>query len=206
MSAQHIAVAGVPGAGKSTLVRGLANRLGMMALVERFEENPYLGGFYREPKAWAFKNYVFFFQRTLEDYGRARSDVGCGGVQERVLEEHLLVFGEEFLARGYLSDSDFKLLGDLTRTARALVNPPDLLIHVELEPREAFARLRQRDSAVEEDVELEYVSALAARYERLLDCWSGKTMRIDGARNDFRDPQCLARLAEEVSTELSRGA
>ena len=68
----HIAVSGIIGAGKSTLVHGLADDLGLLPLEERFEENPYLRRFYEDPPTWAFRNYVFFLQRTAADYLHAR--------------------------------------------------------------------------------------------------------------------------------------
>src|SRR6201999_3729113 len=58
MWGRHIAISGVVGAGKTTLVRGLAREFGCLDLEERFEENPYLERFYVRPPAWAFKSYV----------------------------------------------------------------------------------------------------------------------------------------------------
>lgn len=198
---RHLAISGVMGAGKSTLVRGLAAEFGCLALEERFEENPYLAAFYNDPPAWAFKSYVFFLQRTLDDYRRSRAN-GDGSVQERVLEEHLTVFGEEFHARGYLTDRDLVVLRSLTRTAAMLVPRPDLLIHVDVEPTEALARLRRRASPSERGIELDYLQALSRRYEELLAGWEGKLLRLDGTINDFREPACVARLATEIRDRL----
>jgi deoxyadenosine/deoxycytidine kinase len=198
---RHVAVSGVPGAGKTTLVRGLSKELGYLSLEERFEENPFLGPFYRDPPAWAFKSYIFFLQRTLADYGRARRAEG-GGVQERVLEEHLLVFCEEYHARGYLDGDEFALLRGLTLAAASSAPKPDLLLHIDIEPTEALGRMRQRASPIESEIKLDYLNSLSRRYAPMLSSWPGRQLRIAAAANDFRDPACLHELASEVSKQL----
>lgn len=189
------------GAGKSTLVRGLARELKGTSLEERDADNPYLAAFYEDPPLWAFKSYVFFLEQTLEDYRRARSDLR-GGVQERVLEEHLVVFGHEFHQRGYLADADLDLLTEVTSTAAALVPPPDLLIHLEIEPAEALRRLRQRALAAEGDVELDYLESLNARYPSLLSNWRSEVLVIDADAHDFRVDEEVAELASAIGERL----
>jgi deoxyadenosine/deoxycytidine kinase len=202
MLGAHIAVSGLVGAGKTTLVRGLAAELDSLALPERDDENPYLAGFYDEPARWAFKSFVFFAQQTLEDYRRARSSPR-GGVQERVLEEHLTVFGAEFHRRGYLDDVDLNALSALTVSMSELVQRPDLLIHLEIEPAEALRRLRWRASAMEENVELDYLESLGSRYEEFLARWPGETLRVDAMAHDFRDEREVADLATGVGERLA---
>jgi deoxyadenosine/deoxycytidine kinase len=197
MQVRHIAVSGLIGAGKSTLVRGLSAKLKFAPLEERFEENPYLAGFYAEPSDWAFKSYVFFFQRTLDDYHQVeRSD--SGSVQERILEEHLVVFGEEFRARGYLEDSDLRLLRDLTRTSLDLVSRPDLLIYLDIDPAEALERIRHRANDVEGELPLDYLEALHHRYEDMLVEWEGEVLRLNAKEWDLRNAAEVSKLARQI--------
>lgn len=202
MPGTHIALSGLMGAGKTTLVRGLARELDSLALPERDAANPYLGGFYEDPPAWAFKSFVFFVQQTLEDYRRARSDPR-GGVQERVLEEHLAVFGAEFHQRGYLQGADLEVLSAVTSTVAELVPIPDLLVHLEIEPEEALRRLRRRAAAVEEDVPLGYLESLSARYDGFLADWPGEVLAVDAMASDFRDDHEVAALAARIGDRLA---
>lgn len=197
MAARHIAVSGLIGAGKSTLVRGLSQELGFSPLEERFEENPYLGGFYREPSRWAFKSFVFFFQRTLDDYLQAEES-SSGSVQERVLEEHLLVFGEEFRERGYLKDEDLRLLRDLTRTSLKALKGPDLLIYLDIDPAEALSRIRHRANEVEGEIPLDYLESLHHRYENVLREWQGELVRLDAREWDFREAVEVTKLIRQI--------
>ncbi len=201
MEGRHVAISGVMGAGKTTLVHGLSRELDYLPLDERFAENPFLVPFYQEPSAWAFKSYVFFLQRTFADYRRARNSE-TGGIQERVLQEHLVVFGQEFFARGYLDQPEYDLLSDLTVTATEAVPRPDLLLHIDVEPEIALDRLRARATPAERDVELGYLVALNERYEAMLSRWQGDILRIDGVSSDFREASCVLKLADEVRERL----
>lgn len=201
MAARHIAVSGLIGAGKSTLVRGLSRELGFSPLEERFEENPYLAGFYREPSRWAFKSFIFFFQRTLDDYLQAEES-SSGSVQERVLEEHLLVFGEEFRARDYLGDEDLRVLRDLTRTTLKISRGPDLLIYLDIDPAEALTRISHRANEVEGEIPLEYLESLHRRYEDVLAEWQGELLRLDAREWDFREAAEVAKLSRQLNAPV----
>lgn len=199
----HIAISGIIGAGKSTLVHGLADDLGLLPLEERFEENPYLRRFYENPPAWAFRNYVFFLQRTAADYLQARAS-DAGGVQERTLEEHLEIFGREFHARGYLDDEDLEMITDLTRTTARALQPPDGLVYIEIDPAEALSRIVARNSSAEEGIEIDYLKDLGNRYEGYLSNWERPLIRLDGNRLDFRNAEDRRTVVELVQKQLGR--
>ena len=58
---RYIAVEGVIGVGKSTLVKALSERMGCVPVYEEFENNPFLSDFYKDKNRYAFQTQVFFF-------------------------------------------------------------------------------------------------------------------------------------------------
>jgi len=56
----YIAIEGVIGAGKTTLAKALSQRFNGRLVLERFDENPFLSDFYKNPVQNAFTTQIFF--------------------------------------------------------------------------------------------------------------------------------------------------
>ena len=68
MSKHFIAIAGNIGAGKSTLVTRLSQRLRWKPYFEPVAENPYLVDFYADMERWAFQSQVFFLSYRMQSH------------------------------------------------------------------------------------------------------------------------------------------
>ncbi len=194
-----IGVSGLVGAGKSTLVPALAAELGFAAVPERASPNPYLPRLYADPNTWAFRNLLFFFERSLIDPASGtRSTRGI--VQERLPDEHLEVFAAEYRARGYLSAEDLALLQRLRALMAPRCPPPNLLIHIDVDAETAFARVRQRGRDYERSISLDYLEALAARYENFIGAWGrSPVLRLNSLDADLRDIETVRDVAHTVA-------
>lgn len=197
-SGLHIAVVGPIGAGKSTLVGALAEQLEAVPLLERFEESPYLSRFYEAPERWAFQHTLFFAEQSVRDQREAQEHAWFA-VQERILREHLWVFGAEFHARAYLTDEDWELLVRLESDLGSTLKPTDLLVYIDVSSEEALRRLQVRQRSGESGVTLAYMNALAARYDAFIREWTQSSiLRVDATQYDFRNQKDIALLAEQV--------
>src|SRR5687768_14923192 len=56
----YIVIEGVIGVGKTALTKLMGERLDIPTLFEQFEENPFLGNFYKDRARYAFQTEVFF--------------------------------------------------------------------------------------------------------------------------------------------------
>ena len=59
-TAYHIAIEGTIGVGKTSLAKLLADRLDGRLILEKFEENPFLEVFYKDPDHYAFQTQLWF--------------------------------------------------------------------------------------------------------------------------------------------------
>lgn len=198
-----IGVSGQIGAGKLTLVDGLARHLSLEPLFEREAANPYLAQFYCDPTLWAFRSLLFFYEQSLADAVRVQRE-STGAVQDRVPEEHIEVFGREFHAKGFLSDDDIEVFERLEQSIASLLTPPDLLVYLDIDPQTALARLNSRARASEAEVSLEYLEAIDSRYGQFLSAWRVcPVLRLDTRDLDFRRDDDIRHVADLVIQELS---
>src|SRR5215213_3129502 len=68
----YVAIEGVIGVGKTSLVRLLQPAFGAEGLLEVFEENPFLSDFYADRARYAFQTQIFFL---LSRYHQQKSSV-----------------------------------------------------------------------------------------------------------------------------------
>jgi deoxyadenosine/deoxycytidine kinase len=198
-----VGISGQICSGKSTLVKGLAAELDFQALPERPDVNPYLERYYKDPAAWAFQNFLFFLEQSVADQVGALGQPR-GAVQERLPEEHLDVFGREFHAQGFLSDEDLALIVRLKEAMTSRLSPPDLLVHLDVDPGTALVRLSGRARDAEVGVSLDYLQALGVRYERFVEQWTlSPVLRIDTQQLDVRQNTDVRRIADLVMEQLS---
>ena len=57
---RYIGFEGPIGAGKTTLVNAIAERVKATCILERADDNPFLGHFYRDRARYAFQAQIFF--------------------------------------------------------------------------------------------------------------------------------------------------
>jgi deoxyadenosine/deoxycytidine kinase len=197
-----IGVSGQIASGKSTLVQNLAPLLGVRGLREPDAANPYLERFYREPERWALQNLLFFFERSMhEQVGGLEGQLGV--LQERIPQEHVDVFGREFHAQGFLADHDMALADRLATLVAGTLVAPDLVLYLEIDPEEAFSRIKTRGHVGDDSITLDYLRALARRYEAFIGSWDRcPVIRLNSIDLDVRAPEDVQAIADSVVTKL----
>jgi deoxyadenosine/deoxycytidine kinase len=197
-----IGISGQIASGKSTLVENLAPLLGVTGLPEPDAANPYLERFYADPERWALQNLLFFFERSMhEQMGALKGQLGV--LQERLPQEHVDVFGREFHAQGFLADHDMALAERLTTLVACTLVPPDLVLYLEIDPEEAFSRIKRRGHVGDDSITVGYLRGLARRYEAFIGSWHRcPVIRLDSMDLDVRAPEDVQAIAGSVLTQL----
>lgn len=163
-----VAVAGNMGSGKSSLVAWLGQEFGMTPFFEPNAENPYLADFYADMPRWAMSSQLFFLVRRFQIHRavveRAARDPRPV-VQDRTLYEDAEIFAAHLHRAGHIDDRDWAMYGDLYRTLRAEIRPPDLMIYLRCPMRTLVRRIRERGRDYERAVPRSYLKALDGLYE-----------------------------------------
>lgn len=158
---RHIAIEGAIGAGKSSLARLLAPRLGAELLLERPEDNPFLARYYAEGARHALPTQLTFLFQRIEQY-RALAQPGMFAAPCIVSD---FMFDKDALfAELTLADDELRLYGQLHAELAPRVPAPDLVIWLQADVDALMARIARRGLAMEQSIAPAYVQQLGAAY------------------------------------------
>jgi deoxyadenosine kinase len=158
-----IGIAGMIGAGKSTLATALGRHLGIDVYYEPVEDNEYLADFYRDTARYSFAMQVYLlnrrFQQHQEIIWRGRS-----AVQDRTIYEDS-VFAQMLAESGLMDERDYRTYVSLFRHMSNFMCKPNLIVYLDVEPEASFERIQARNRGVESGISLDYLRALHQGYE-----------------------------------------
>ncbi len=181
---RHLAVEGVIGVGKTSLVHRLAADRGGRRFLEVVEENPFLtGGFYEDMERYAFDTEMFFLLARFRQQRRLVEALEEG--EESILADYRFDKNRIF-ARLTLSESDFAIWERLFDTLAPETPDPDLTVYLKAETDVLLDRIRTRNRPFERDITRDYIERLNRSYDRYFDDWRGRDLlTIDVSRLDF---------------------
>ncbi|MFH2116326.1 MAG: deoxynucleoside kinase [Spirochaetota bacterium] len=198
---KYLVLAGNIGAGKSTLVELLAERLGFKPYYEPVAENPYLKDFYTDMERWAFHSQAFFLTHRIKSH-RALMDDPWSVVQDRSMYEDAEVFARNLYERGSMSARDWGTYSELYRTLTTLLPAPDLVVYLRISVPTLKKHIAKRGRDFEVDIPDEYLEGLNRLYEEWIDNFTlAPVLIVPGDKLDFveesRDLKAIIRTIEE---------
>ena len=107
-----ITVAGNVGAGKSTLTKLVAERLGFEAHYEKVDGNPYLEDFYKDQEKWGFHLQLYFLAQRFKQQKEIDSN-GLNNIQDRSIYEDVEIFARNLFDNEKISKRDYITYRDL---------------------------------------------------------------------------------------------
>jgi len=191
-----IGIAGMIGAGKSTLATALGRHLGIDVYYEPVEDNEYLADFYRDTRTYAFATQVYLlnrrFQQHQEIIWRGRS-----AVQDRTIYEDS-IFARMLADTGLMDERDYRTYLQLFKHMSNFMCRPSVIVYLDVPPARSLERIRARSRDVESGVSAEYLTALYAAYGRFVADIS-KTIPV--IRVDYERFATAEEMAEVIKRE-----
>ncbi len=163
---KFIVVAGNIGAGKTTLVKILSERLGFNPFYEPHDENPYLADFYEDMKSWSYHSQVYFLTRRLKIHKELLQAEGTV-VQDRSVYEDAQIFARNLYLQGDLSQRDYQVYQDLYQILVSLLPMPNLIIYLRASVDTLMKRIACRGREYEAGISREYLGRLNQLYDGL---------------------------------------
>jgi deoxyadenosine/deoxycytidine kinase len=157
---RYLAVEGVIGAGKTSLCRMLGETLGARLVAEKFEDNPFLGEFYRDPERFAFQTQIFFL---LARYKQQRDLLQTDLFQRCIVSDYIFE-KDKIFAYLNLQDDELKLYEALVNSMEHTIPTPDLVIYLQSSVQKLMQTIRKRGRPIEANITEEYVRDLNEAY------------------------------------------
>ena len=161
-----IGIAGMIGAGKSTLAEALGKHLDIDCYYEPVTDNEYLSDFYRDTARYSFAMQVYLlnrrFQQHQEIIWRGRS-----AVQDRTIYEDS-IFAKMLANTGLMDERDYRTYIELFRNMSNFMCKPSVIVFLDVSPEGSAERIRARSRDVESKIELGYLRALYEGYQEFI--------------------------------------
>jgi deoxyguanosine kinase len=162
MSDNHyLAIEGVIGVGKTSLVRLLQPVFAAASLLEVFEENPFLSNFYADRARYAFQTQIFFL---LSRYHQQREAVPAALAAGSLIADY--TFAKDALfARLNLRGDELATYERVHQALAEKIPPPQLVVYLRADTDVLMRRIARRDRPYERAMERAYIAELCQAYD-----------------------------------------
>jgi deoxyadenosine kinase len=187
-----IGIAGMIGAGKSTLATALGKHLGIDCYYEPVADNEYLADFYRDTARYSFAMQVYLlnrrFQQHQEIIWRGRS-----AVQDRTIYEDS-IFAKILARQGLMDERDYRTYIELFGNMSNFMCKPSVIVFLDVSPEASIERIKMRSRDVETGIGLDYLKALHDGYQEFVESISKviPVIRVDYER--FASVEVMAQV------------
>tara|TARA_B100001750_G_scaffold239287_1_gene247113 strand:+ start:1104 stop:1763 length:660 start_codon:yes stop_codon:yes gene_type:complete len=159
----HIAIEGTIGVGKTSLAKLLSKELNAKLVLEEFEENPFLSGFYKDPKKYAFQTQLFFLLSRFRQQEEFRQvDIFSRGI----ISDYVIIKDRIFAELNLRNSNDELDLYDKVHTSLLKNNIiyPDLIIFLQSDTPRLMNNIKSRGRNYEKNMDWNYIDALNQIY------------------------------------------
>ncbi len=193
---RHVAIEGVIGAGKTSLTIKLAKFLKAKALLEKFEENPFLEKFYDDKSHYGFQTQMFFL---LSRY-RQQQDLAQTDLFEQTIVSDYMFEKDKIFAYLNLQDDELKLYETLVGLLEKSIPKPDLVVYLQANVDHLVANIKKRGRKYERTISREYIQSLNEAYNYFFFRYKSSPLLIVNTEQiDFvNDEDDFERLAAEI--------
>ena len=193
----YIAIEGPIGVGKSSLTLKLASHFGAETILEKVEENPFLSGFYKDRRQFAFQAQMFFLLSRHKQLAEANQ---VSLFQQKVVSDYMLE-KDRIFALINLDSEEFKLYNQMYEMLLARLARPDLVIFLSADTETLIRRIAKRGRDFESGMAEKYIDEVNEAYHRWFFHYdAGPSLQVNTSGIDFvENEEDFIKLLEKIS-------
>jgi len=196
-----IGIAGIIGAGKTTLAKSLAEHLGLDVHYEPVVDNEYLEDFYRETARYSFPMQIYLLNRRFQQHQEIIWR-GRGGVQDRTIYEDA-IFAKTLRDMELMDPRDYQTYIDLFRNLSNFMCRPNAIVYLDVSPERSLERIHARDRGCESGITVDYLARLYKNYEEFVADISRLIPVIRVGWNEYWEVEEIAAAITREYTQTS---
>lgn len=196
---QLVSIAGVIGAGKTTLAAGLSDEFGFQQVKEAYETNPFMKRVYAGDKTVALDSQLYFLLSRCEQMKLEDLAPGQVAVSDYIMDKELIY------ANLWLDSVQLKMYEEINKVMSKVVTEPVLAVYLRLAPAKCLERIKNRHRPYEQKIGLQFLEALFAGYEELFEKFNRcPVITIDTDASDFRVKEDVEKLGRKINYYIGR--
>ena len=175
MRYNFIAIEGNIGAGKTTLVKKIAEQYNAKLILEQFEENPYLAKFYENPDRYSFQLEVSFL---VDRFLQFKYDVGRQELFKNFTIADYYISKSLIFAKNNLQEQEYGLYTKIFELLSKASPKPDLLVYLYVNVDQLLENIKQRNRSYEQNISRAYLKNIQKIYlDFLKKYWQFQDLR-----------------------------
>lgn len=195
---QLISVAGVIGAGKTTLAEGLKNLYGFKLIKEAYDSNPFLPKVYAGQKSFALDSQLYFLLSRCEQLKPENFDNEIA-VSDYIMDKEMIY------ARVWLDAMQFELYSKINEVMTKTAVSPSIVIYMKSSSAGCLKRIKQRSRPYEQNIDLDFLEKLHNGYDKLFETFARcPVITIDAESVDFRQKEQVETLGKKINYYIGK--
>jgi len=190
---QLVSIAGVIGAGKTTLAKKISIRLNCQMLSEPYDTNPFLPDVYNGKQELALDSQLYFLTARVEQLNNTNLEKGQIYISDYIFNKELIY------SRQTLNPEQLALYNKIYQSSNFKIASPVLVIYLTDSPENCLERIHKRNYPYEQKIELQFLENLETEYNQFFGNWNiCPVIRIKTSELDYTKDDDIDHLANQI--------